>query len=183
MARENLESMEELTAPSATDALLIQDDSDTDTNKYIRYEDFMAPVGYITSVTLTSAQILALNATPITLLDAPGADKAWIVKSVTAIKPAGTAYAGIAAGEDLTLRYTNGSGAIASGFELTGFLDQTTKQVRHAYPQSAVGTVDPEITPVENAAIVAHILTGEIITGDTDLILRIEAALVDTSTS
>lgn len=134
----------------------------------------------IVEVEITTAQLLALNATPITVIAAPGANKANIIKSVTAYKPAGTAYAGIATGEDVAIRYTDGSGAIASAIEATGFLDQTTAQVRHAYPQSAVGTVDPEITPVANAVIVAHMTTGEITTGDTSLFLRIRYEVIPT---
>jgi len=76
---------------------------------------------------ITSAQLLALFATPITVVAAPAAGFAHIVRRVQMHKPAGTAYAGIAAGEDLVLKYTNASGAQASGvIEATGFLDSAT---------------------------------------------------------
>ncbi len=126
-------------------------------------------------VTLTSAQILALNATPVSLLDAPGVGKAWLINRVTAYKPAGTAYAGVATGEDLALKYTNAAGAIAAQIETTGFIDQATAQVR------SVKGIDTDITPVDNAAIVAHMLTGEVITGDTVIKLRIDARVIDTA--
>lgn len=131
-------------------------------------------------VTLTSAQILALNATPITVIAAPGASKAVVVTGAVAYKAAGTAYGGIAAGEDVSLRYTDGSGAMLAVFEATGFLDQATAQTRYAYPQSAVATASVEVTPVANAAIVAHMVTGEITTGTSDLVLRIFYRVIPT---
>jgi len=123
-------------------------------------------------VTITSAQLLALFATPITVLDAPDAGFAWLIDRVVAYKSAGTAYGGIAAGEDLTLKYTNASGAICAQLETTGFLDQTTAQTR------AVRGTSTDLTPVAAAAIVAHMLVVEITTGDSPLKLRITARLI-----
>jgi hypothetical protein len=125
-------------------------------------------------LTITSAQLLTLNATPVTLLPAPGAGRAYIIESVDAHKPAGTAYGGIAAGEDLALKYTNASGAQCAVIETTGFLDQTTAQTR------SVNRPVTDITPVANAAIVAHMLVGEITTGNTPLNLRIVYRVIDT---
>lgn len=133
-------------------------------------------------VTISSAQLLALNATPITLVAAPGANKAIILEGVVAYHAGGTAYAGIAAGEDISLKYTNGSGQEVAVIETTGFLDQTTAQVRYAKPQTgaiAAGTVS-SITPVANAALVAHMLVGEITTGDFALKLRVYYRVVPT---
>lgn len=135
----------------------------------------------ILKVTITSAQLLALNATPVSIIEAPGANKAIIVNKVIAYKASGTAYAGVAVGEDIVLRYTDGSGTILTGIETTGFLDQATAQTRVALlPQSAVGTVDVEVTPTANAAVVAHMTTGEITTGNSDLILVIDYSIVPT---
>lgn len=132
-------------------------------------------------VTITSAQLLALNATPITLIAAPGANKAIIPLSIVAYKAAGTAYAGIAAGEDIAIRYTNGSGTILMSFETTGFLDQATAQTRVATGiESAEGTASAEVNPTANAALVAHMTTGEITTGTSDLKLRIYYRVVPT---
>ena len=63
------------------------------------------------NVQISSAQLLALNATPIQLVAAPGAGFALILVGMLIQKPAGVAYAGIAAGEDLSVKYTDGSGA------------------------------------------------------------------------
>lgn len=127
--------------------------------------------GLTTIVTITSAQLLALNATPVSLLAAPTAGYAYIIDKVVAYKPAGTAYAGVATGEDLAIRYTNGSGTIMATVETTGFLDQATAQTR------AINAVITDITPI-NAAVVAHMTTGEITTGTSDLKLRLTYRLV-----
>lgn len=128
--------------------------------------------GALAKKAITSAQLLALNATPIAIIAAPGAGLANIVNRVGIYKPAGTAYAGIAAGEDLVLKYTNGSGAqVSSVIETTGFLDQTTAQTRYAGPPGSVTTTAADVTPVANAAVVLHLLTGEIITGDAPLVV------------
>src|SRR5204863_7109643 len=76
-------------------------------------------------VVITSALLLALNATPQTIVPAPGANKANIFEGCVIRKAAGTAYAGIAAGEDLSIKYTDGSGLELGECETTGFLDQT----------------------------------------------------------
>lgn len=137
---------------------------------YPRHENVLG----VADVTVTSAQLLALNATPVSLIPAPGAGWAIVPARTLFVKPAGTAYAGVAAGEDLALRYTDGSGTICQVVEVTGFLDQATAQQRILNGwQSAAGTPVGELTPTANAALVAHMLSGEITTGDTALYLRI----------
>lgn len=133
----------------------------------------------IADVTITSAEILALNATPITLIAAPGADKAIIFEGAVLHKPAGTAYGGIAAGEDLSLKYTDDSGLAVGGAEMTGFADDTGAQTRHIRGYAAASAIS-SITPVANAALVAHMLVGEITTGDSDFLLRIYYRIVPT---
>jgi len=123
--------------------------------------------------TITSAQILALNATPITVLPALATGFAYLIDQVTVRHGTGTAYADIAAGEDWVLKYTNAAGAECSGqIELTGFLDQTTAQIR-----SVLGTAT---TPVDAAAVVLHQLVGEVTTGDFDCELLIQYRIIPT---
>lgn len=125
--------------------------------------------------TISSAQLLALNATPITIVAAPGANICLIPTGLLLFYDYNSAaYAGIAAGEDLIVRYTNGSGAGTVGVEATGFLDQTSDQWRYAYPISQ-GATQPlnSFTPVANAALVLHMATGEITTGNSPLYGRI----------
>lgn len=132
---------------------------------------------------ITSAQLLALNATPVTVLLAPGAGYFIKIENWVARHGTGTAYGGIAAGEDLVLKYTNGSGAIAAAaIETIGFLDQATAQIRVAngfgVPASTASTVPGDFTPVENAAIVIQLLSGEITTGLFDLYLFINYSII-----
>jgi len=123
---------------------------------------------------ITTAQVLALNATPITVIAAPGAGLIAVPRLLQLYKPAGTAYGGIAAGEDLVLKYTDGSGAQCSGVvEATGFLDQTTAQNRFVGMPGATGSTAGDVNGVANAAVVLHLLTGEITTGDSALIARV----------
>ena len=73
-----------------------------------------------TYVQITSAQLLALNAAPITLVAAPGAGKALIFEGMSIQKPTGTAYAGIAAGDSeqtqqMAHRFKGAAGYITAG--------------------------------------------------------------------
>jgi hypothetical protein len=125
--------------------------------------------------TITSTQLLALNAIPQELVGGPGATKALIFEGAIVHKPAGTAYAGVAGGEDLAIRYVNGSGEDVGVVETTGFLDSTGAQTRYMRPQTgalAAGTVS-EVIPIDNGALVLHLLVGEVTTGDSPLHLRV----------
>lgn len=138
-------------------------------------------LGVYRTVAITSAQLLALNATPQPILPAFGAGIAAIPLRMALYKPAGTAYAGIAAGEDLVLKYTNGSGAQCSGVvETTGFLDQATAQTRMVGLPGSTGTTAGDYAPVANAAVVLHLLSGEITTGDSALYVRVWYDVLDT---
>tara|TARA_R110000824_G_scaffold54043_2_gene149203 strand:- start:14046 stop:14618 length:573 start_codon:yes stop_codon:yes gene_type:complete len=119
------------------------------------------------SVQITTGQILALNAAPKTLVAAPGAGKAIMVRGVfCALDYNSAAYAGIAGGEDWVLKYTNGSGDEITGhIETTGWLDQTSDQLRWVGPIGASNAV-ADVIPVVNAAVVMHQLSGEITTGN-----------------
>jgi len=130
-------------------------------------------------VTITSAELLALNATPQTIVAAPGANLASIFVGCMVHKPAGTAYAGIAAGEDLAINYTNGAGLQVASIETTGFLDQTGAETRWAHAYSAASAIS-SITPVANAVLVMQLLVGEITTGDSDLNIRVFYRIVPT---
>lgn len=127
-------------------------------------------------VAVTSAELLALNATPKTLVPAPGAGKVLELVSVMAFMNSATpAYAGVAAGEDLTIGYTDGSGVVASTtLETTGFIDQTTAQIRTFKP------ITTDITPVVNAPLVLHLESGEITTGTGVLYLNILVRIHET---
>jgi hypothetical protein len=133
----------------------------------------------VADVTIATAAVKTLNATPVELIATPGAAKAIVPVMVGVYKPAGTAYAGIADGEDLTVKYTDANGTQLVTIEATGFLDQATAQTRIATPATPINGTN--LTPTANAALVAHMITGEIITGTSDLKFRIWYRILDTA--
>lgn len=127
-------------------------------------------------VTVSSAQLLALNATPKTLVAAPGAGLAIIPTALLLfLDYATTGYGGIGASDDLAVKYTDASGTQIMTVEATGFLDATADAVRFAPAPTTL------LTPTANAALVLHMLTGEITTGDSPLKVRVYYRVVPTT--
>ena len=115
---------------------------------------------------ITTAQVLALNATPIEVVAAPGAGLINIPTQIHLFLDYNSAaYAGVAGGEDLTLNYTGGAQMIA--IEATGFIDASADD--HAYGNVAAGVVGESKTPVVNAAMTLGFLVGEVTTGNSPL--------------
>ncbi len=126
-------------------------------------------------VTIATAAVKTLNATPVELVAAPGAGKAIIpIDMQFFLDFATAAYDGIAAGEDLEVRYTDGAGQLVATIEATGFMDAGADAFRHSYPASAAATA-----PAANAALVLRMATGEIATGDSPLKVRTRYRVVD----
>lgn len=136
------------------------------------------PLGVLqmAEVTVSSAEILALNATPKTLVAAPGAGKMLVFHSAVAILDYNSAaYAGVGATEDLVIRYTDGSGAIASTtLETTGLLDATSDQLR---THKAIVT---DLTPVANSPLVLNLLNGEVTTGNSPMRYKVFYSVIST---
>jgi hypothetical protein len=152
----------------------------TEIEVWVKEHSFQETAEVLTvNKTITSAQLLALNATPIEVIAAPGANKAIIVEDVIMSKAAGTAYSGIAAGEDLEVGYVTGGTTLAT-IETTGFLDQTTAQCRVSSKTVPGIAVTTNLTPTANAAVVVRLASGEITTGDSDLKLRVRYRVIDT---
>ena len=78
-------------------------------------------------VRLTAAQVRALNSTARTVVPSPGAGRAILPVFMTMKVDGGTAFGGIAAGEDITVRYDGSVGTTLATFETTGFLNQTDR--------------------------------------------------------
>lgn len=108
-------------------------------------------------VALSAAQILALNATPVSLIASPGAGKATKVLNIGFKFTAATQYAN---GGALEFRYTDGSGT------------KVTADIASAVVTSASGTsytdvmgIEASLTMVTAAAIVVDNATAPFITG------------------
>ena len=124
--------------------------------------------------TILAAAVQTLNATPVEVIAAPGAGLFIDVQSCHwMLAHNGVDYDAAGAGEDLALKYTN-----ASGDQVTDFVDHSGFGDASADAHALVKAVSP-LTPVANAAIVAHILVGEWYSaaGDGDLHYDIEYAV------
>lgn len=122
----------------------------------------------IARVAVSSADILALNATPKVLVAAPGAGRIIIVSRYT-VKMVRTATP-YANGGALEFRYTNASGAKV-GADIAASV-VTTGGAGTEY--NTVGGVVSSLTPVANAAIVMDNATAAFITGTGTMIVEID---------
>lgn len=115
-------------------------------------------------VTLTSAQILALFSTPITLIPAPGANKYISIDEILAKNTFNSvAYTGANA---LEVRYTDGSGQKLTGDLASAFIDAAATRV-----DKAVGAATA--VAVANAAVVAAVPTANPAAGNGTITLDI----------
>jgi hypothetical protein len=122
-------------------------------------------------VKLTAAQLDTLNATPVTLIAAPGANKIINVTKVLGFLDYNSAaYAG--SSETLAIRYTNGSGAIICQFSEANFVEATADT--YESPEMIA------VLPVANAAVVAH-ATADFTSGNSPIYLRVWYNVVDVS--
>lgn len=100
-------------------------------------------------VALTAAEMLALRATPKSLVAAPGAG--YVLEFVSALFIYDYVAAFTESDDDIVIRFTNGTGAIASTtLDATGLLDATSDQLR------TLKAIVTDLTPVENSALVLH---------------------------
>lgn len=114
-----------------------------------------APMLRVTG-TIAAAAVRTLNATPVTLIAAPGAGKYIEVDRVHWFLDFGTAaYDAAASGDTLEAKYTNGSGSAVVD-AVAGNAIGSASADYHAVVRAV-----PEVVPVANAAIVAHINSGE----------------------
>lgn len=119
-------------------------------------------------VAITPAQMLACRATPVSLVAAPDAGYLLEFVSATFIYDYAAAYT--ESTDNLVIRFTDGSGAIASTtLETTGLLDATSDQVR------TFKAIVTDLTPVANSPLVLH-NTGDGEFGGTGSPVRIKVA-------
>lgn len=119
-------------------------------------------------VELSIAEMKALRATPKTLVAAPGAGKVLEFLGALFIYDYAAVYT--ESSDDLAVKFTNGSGAVASTtLDSTGLLDAETDQLRTFKP------IVTDITPVANSPLVLH-NTGDGELGGTGSPCRVKVA-------
>jgi hypothetical protein len=135
--------------------------------------------------TLTTGEILALNATPITAIAAPGASKAIIVDEVQLFLDYNAATYVAGAGEDLTLQYSGGLDILAIDNDVNALLIAAADahwlgQPGAIYDAQAAATGDGVlITTFDNEAVEFTIASGEVATGDSPIKYRISYREID----
>ena len=114
-----------------------------------------APLTRYADVALTSAQIKALKATPITLVAAPGADLAIVPEAIALVVNYGGTNAFTEDADDLSIGYA--TGAEIMEIESTGLIDQLNDEWRYITFEHAETFI-----PEENVAVVITNLDDEI---------------------
>ena len=107
------------------------------------------------TVIVTDAEAIALNATAKTLIAAQGANRAVQVTDIFIEMDGVTAFDGIAAGEDLVVRYNGETDALVT-VETTGFLDQVdrpSRRVKATYSTTVIPIVNTAVELANSGAI------------------------------
>ncbi len=127
----------------------------------------------VAAVTITSAQILALNTAPITLVAAQGSGTFIVVESIAVLNDFGTAaYVVNAAG--FTVRYTDGTGSII-GVLTQAFGQLVADGVAQIGDIASDGVTDPL---VEDVPVVLFADTADPTTGDGEFDLSVTYRVV-----
>lgn len=123
------------------------------------------------AVTISSAELLALRATPKTLVAAPGAGNVLeFVSAILLLDYNSAAY--VEGGNNLAVRYVNGTGVqVSEAIETTGFLDQTADTLTTA--RAKLDGIAAKAA-CENQPLVLHNIGGaEFTTGDSPMRVKI----------
>lgn len=135
--------------------------------------------------TISSAEILALNATPITLIAAPGANKAIIVDEIRLFLDYNSATYVAGAGEDLSIQYSGGTVIAEIDNDAVAFLTATADaqwlgQPSAVYAVSAAASGDGVLlSTIDNESVDVTILVGEVATGDSPINYVIRYRIID----
>jgi hypothetical protein len=118
---------------------------------------------------ITTAEVLALNATAIDVVPAPGAGKyLMFMGAVVFLDYASIAYVDDA-GDDLVFKYTDKNGASISHTLDGSLFDGEADAIVYAYPLNAAASV---LESAANAPICVCLENGEWITGNSPLKIR-----------
>lgn len=123
----------------------------------------------VADVLIPTGEVLALNATPKTIVAAPGAGNYLEFLGAYVFLDYNSAAYADDAGDDLVFKYTNGSGAAISNALDGSAFDGTADVLLFARP---LNTAADTVEIVANAAIVLHLLNGEWVTGNSPLKIR-----------
>ncbi len=136
------------------------------------------------TLVLTNAQIKALRATPLTIVQAPGAGKVILpVMAYVGLVYGGTnAFTG-AANDNLSLKLKDGNGAVLMSGAVQAFIQATNSAISQMVPGAAVGsTVNVSKANGDNQPLVLHNQTaGEIAgnaAGDNTMLVTVFYAIV-----
>lgn len=129
-----------------------------------------------TRIELTAVQMRAGFSGPTELIAAPGAGFTILVEKLTVSKAAGTAFGGIAAGEDLIIVHSAGTDPLVTTIETTGFLDSVADEVRIARGVDVTGCYD--LQALANTAVDYELLIGDITLG-APVVFDIQYHIVD----
>jgi hypothetical protein len=132
--------------------------------------DQVDSVTQLASVTLSSAEVLALATTPITLVAAPGAGN--YIEFLGASLILDYESAGYTeSGDNLGIKYTDASGVqVSNTIECTGFIDQTADTITNAIP--VLDTI-VAATGAVNQPLVLDNLGSNFAAGDSPLIVKV----------
>ena len=142
--------------------------------------DAQALVWSIARVEIATADVLTLRASPVEIVAAPGALKAIIVDHVEVFLD----YNSIAyvddAGDDISFRYTDESGIeVVAPIDGADFTDNAADIF--AYSPGVITDAALGFVPTVNAAIVASMNNGEVVTGNSPIFVHLYYRIVDTA--
>ena len=129
----------------------------------VAQEDAILTPKHHTMIELTALQMRTGFSVPFEIVAAPGTGFVLLVSQLIVSKAAGTAFGGIAAGEDLIIVYAAGTAPLATGMESTGFLDSTTDEMR--ITRGIDVALGYDLTALEDTAIDYELLIGDITLG------------------
>lgn len=155
-----------LQAPRNSRALLVSALADPSLGGWL--DKTLDGVG-VSDVLISSAQVLALNATPVIAVPAPGAGNYLEFLGAQLFLDYNSAAYVAGAGEDLVFKYTDDSGAAVSNALDGSLFTGTADALANAYPLNAAAST---LATAENAPIVLHLLVGEWATGDSPIKVR-----------
>jgi hypothetical protein len=123
------------------------------------------------TVTVATGSVLTLNATPVSLIAAPGAGKAIVVDGIVAkIVFNSVAYTG---GNALEFRYTNGSGAKVTADIASSFINSASGTT-----YASVAGVTTSLAPVVNAAVVVFVPVADPGAGNSPIVFTVRYHVV-----